>query len=264
MAERVIRREASVDPDLLDRDGARGHRAAGRTRRGRDSSQSRGRAARPRRTTAASAGHDRRRREHSARRLPRPVGHRHDRSSASTRRCANCRANCSATTPATRDAADDVHRWPLSRRFPLDAYLARIARHRARAHRRRGRARRRPARRIDRADGERRRRLRGPNRAAGRRWPSKSSDFATAACSPCRSATRPASVPAIASSRRGGAQTIPVGDELLGRVIDGFGRPIDGLGALRDAPPASAARRAAQSAGARADRDADRHGRARD
>ena len=31
---------------------------------------------------------------------------------------------------------------------------------------------------------------------------------------------------------RGGALTVPVGDELLGRVIDGLGHPIDGLGPL--------------------------------
>jgi FliI/YscN family ATPase len=31
---------------------------------------------------------------------------------------------------------------------------------------------------------------------------------------------------------RGGALTVPIGDQLLGRVIDGLGRPIDGLGPL--------------------------------
>ena len=51
---------------------------------------------------------------------------------------------------------------------------------------------------------------------------------------------------------------------LLGRVIDGLGRPLDGLGPLATSTTRAAPAAAAQSAGARADRHADRHRRARD
>jgi flagellar biosynthesis/type III secretory pathway ATPase len=62
----------------------------------------------------------------------------------------------------------------------------------------------------------------------------------------------------------GSALTIPVGDALLGRVIDGLGRPLDGLDAPVVEPSCAAQADGAQSARARSDQRAALDGRARD
>ena len=60
-------------------------------------------------------------------------------------------------------------------------------------------------------------------------------DPTTSSCA-CRSATC-AACAAIGAHEAEGATSIPVGAELLGRVLDGLGRPIDGGPPLHHAAP---------------------------
>ena len=62
---------------------------------------------------------------------------------------------------------------------------------------------------------------------------------------------------------RGGVVSMPVGAALLGRVIDGLGRPLDGLGPLRAERACRSRRRRVNPLSRESDRGADRHRRAR-
>ena len=80
-----------------------------------------------------------------------------------------------------------------------------------------------------------------------------------------RAARRPPPASGRATDRRARRQRprSPVGPELLGRVIDGLGQPLDGLGPVRGADDRAALSAADEPAGARSDRHADGHRRPR-